>query len=439
MYICNHAQPQGHAGNRVSVPRIWTFFRLGIGVFLLSAQLSAQTPETDWQAQVRKYSDQKDWASAIHIVDQQIAQAPQDMDVRAWRARVLAWSGDLQGAEQEYLQVLQLSKNDPDNWLGLADVYLEEGKVQDALRTIEIALKLDPARSDLHVARGRALEAAGESNEARREFQKAIRLDPTSEEARSSAVSPVSVHSEPKNEVRIGQEDNAFNFLYPNYDEWVSLRTDWSKHWSTTALGNLFQWGPAHAGKFGASVTGRLPRWGALTIGGDAGHDSGVIPTREAYFELDRGWKIGERGFVRGIEFTYNQHWFWYSTAKVLTLTGVALAYLPRDWTFSISGVAAQSNFPGLGMRWRPSGMGRLAFPIAHTRERQLSGNVFFAAGTEDFASVDQIGSFSSHTIGGGLRFSLTERQDLSPYAGYQQRSQGRTDATFGLSYGLRF
>src|SRR5207244_10663025 len=46
-----------------------------------------------WQTQVRKYAEAQDWKSALRIVNQEIARAPQDMDVRAWHARVLTWSG----------------------------------------------------------------------------------------------------------------------------------------------------------------------------------------------------------------------------------------------------------------------------------------------------------------------------------------------------------
>lgn len=432
--MSNHAQTHGHAPDRARLRRPF-FFRIAIGVLLIALPVWGQSPSSDWQAQVRKLSDKKDWASAMRVVDQEIARAPADMDVRAWRARVLAWSGNFPQAEQEYLQILQVSKSDPDNWLGLANVYLAEGKPQEALHAIDTAIELDSKRSDLHMARGRALAAAGEGKSARLEFQKAISLDPANEEAR---IAQTSVLGEPKNELRVGQEDNTFNFLYPNYDGWASLRTQWDSHWSTTLIANFFKWGPADAGKFGAGVTGRLPKWGALTVGGDAGHDSGIIPKREAYFEFDHGWKIGERSFLRGLDLSYNQHWFWYSTAKVLTLTGVALAYLPHGWTFSVSEIEAKSDFPGLGQRWRPSEIARLGFPLTQKNEK-LSGNVFFATGTEDFASIDQIGSFASQTLGGGVRFAITERQDLSPYASYQKRSQGRTDTNFGLSYGFRF
>ena len=71
--------------------------------------------------------------------------------------------------------------------------------------------------------------------------------------------------------------------------------------------------------------------------------------------------------------------------------------------------------------------------------ERQLSGNVFFAVGTENFGQVDQIGQFSSQIYGGGLRFQWTTRQDVTGYAAFQQRTQDRAQTSFGFTYGIRF
>jgi hypothetical protein len=59
--------------------------------------------------------------------------------------------------------------------------------------------------------------------------------------------------------------------------------------------------------------------------------------------------------------------------------------------------------------------------------------------GTEDFAQVDQIGSFASQTYGAGLRFRFTARQDITGYAAFQQRTQNRSETSFGFSYGIRF
>lgn len=100
------------------------------------------------------------------MVEQQIARAPQDMDVRAWRACVLAWAGKPPEAEKEYLEILKVSRTDPDNWMGLASVYLREGRAPEAQRAISTAEELDPKRSDNHAPRARILRAGREKGSA---------------------------------------------------------------------------------------------------------------------------------------------------------------------------------------------------------------------------------------------------------------------------------
>jgi hypothetical protein len=174
-------------------------------------------------------------------------------------------------------------------------------------------------------------------------------------------------------------------------------------------------------------------------VGGAIGHDNAVIPESEAFFDLDHGWKIGETNFVRAVEFMYGQHWYWYQSSRILALNGGAILYLPQEWTFSLTATGARSVFSGTSAEWRPSGISKLGFPLARWGDRRLSGNVFFAAGTENFAVVDQIGRFASQTYGGGLKFQIASRQDITGYAGYQRRTQNRTDTSFGLSYGIHF
>src|ERR1700687_4491363 len=99
VYMSDSAQSQGCSPIRATHPWKPIVRQLVTGVLLLVASPSwGQNPPADWQAQVRKYSQMKDWASAMRIVDQEIARAPEDMDVRAWRARVLEWSGNLADA-----------------------------------------------------------------------------------------------------------------------------------------------------------------------------------------------------------------------------------------------------------------------------------------------------------------------------------------------------
>jgi len=407
-----------------------------IALLMIAASTSGQEATSEWQAEVRRYAEIKDWAAAMRIVDREISRYPSDTDVRAWRARILVWSDRLPEAEGEYLAILKVSQRDPDTWMGLASVYLRQNRVREALAALDKAQALDPSRADVHAARGRALRVAGEVREARLEFHKALTLDATSSEAKDGLKS---VRSEPKHELRFGQENDAFNFASANHYGWVSLWSTWSPYWSTSVSGGAYRRGGADAGKFVVSITGRSRKLGALNVGGAAGSDSAIIPGREAFFDLDRSWKAGEDNWMRAVEFTYGQHWYWYRSARSLTLNGSTEVYFPREWTLSLSVSGVRNAFSGTGVEWRPSGLTRLGFPLVTWTEKRLGGNVFFGTGTEDYARVDQIGAFASQTYGGGLRFNLTSRQDMTGYASYQKRTQNRTDTGFGFSYGFHF
>jgi tetratricopeptide (TPR) repeat protein len=397
---------------------------------------NGQNEQPDWHIQVRAYAEAREWHSAMSVIEEQIARDPGDLDARAWRARVLTWSSHLAEAENEYLEILKASPQDPDNWMGLGDVYFREGKIQEANRVIERAEKLDPNREDVHLARARALRAAGDRNEARLEFLTALRINPQSVEAQTGLIS---VRNESKNELRFGEDNDLFNFAGANHLEWTSLTSKWTRNWTTSFSGDFYQRGGADAEKLLGGVTRRQPKWGAVTVGGAIGHDNAVIPKREVFFDLDHGFKTGEANFVSAIEIIYGQHWYWYQASAILALNTTAIIYLPREWTLSIGITNARSAFSGTAAEWRPSGNSRIRFPLAHWSEKRLAGDIFFATGTEDFAQVDQIGRFASQTYGGGLQFTVNSRQDISGYGAYQKRTQNRTDTSFGLSYGIHF
>jgi tetratricopeptide (TPR) repeat protein len=410
--------------------------KLLAGAWIFCSLLWGQQSASGWQDEVRRRADAQDWAAALCLVDSEIARAPRDMDVRAWRARILAWSGQFAEAEREYLEILAVVSNDPDNWLGLGNVYSREGKTEEAVRALGRAVEIDPRRADIRVARARALRAANNESAAKLEFKKALGLDPRSAEARAGLLS---LRGEPRHELRMGVNTDLFSFADANHDQAVSLTSQWTPHWRTSVAADFYQRAGTDAGKFLASLTGKLPRWGALTVGAAAAGDNGVVPKSEAFFDYDHGWRLGESGFFRGLEIAYGQHWYWYSTARILTVNGTTLFYLPHEWTWSLGLTGARSHFSGTGAEWRPSGVARLGFPITGWNQCRLGGNVFFAVGTENFAQVDQIGQFSSQTYGGGLRFQFTARQDVTAYAAYQTRTQDRTQTSFGFTYGIRF
>ena len=63
--------------------------------------------------------------------------------------------------------------------LELGVVYLERGRIADALRHLELAAAAEPAASDAHVLRAAALEAAGEHDAAAQQWQVVWGLDRT--------------------------------------------------------------------------------------------------------------------------------------------------------------------------------------------------------------------------------------------------------------------
>lgn len=405
-----------------------------IGVLTLCS--AAQTSAPEWQQQVRKFAEQHDWHSAMQIVENEIAKSPQDMDVRSWRARILAWSGRLTEAEEEYLRILAADSRDPDNWMGLALVYSRENRKQEALQAMDRAVALDPKRGDMHVARGRILRDLNRPHEARAEFEETLVLEPRNDEARLGLAS---LRKESKHELVLETNTDLFSFAGANQQEGVSLISHWTEKLETAVGGSFYRWDGVDAAKIKASVGGKFPHIGLVTVGGAEAHDGGVIPQNEAFFAYDNGWKLSNQGAWRGLEINYEQHWYWYSTAQILALNETTIAYFPHEWTWSLRVTGARSQFPGSGSEWRPAGLSKLGFPVKRFENRQLAGNIFFATGTENYSQLDQIGHFSSHTYGGGLRFQTASNQDVSGFASYQQRTRGLTETSFGLAYGIRF
>lgn len=405
-------------------------------MWILSSIVWGQQTTLDWKEQVREYAEQQNWTAALQIVEREISQSPQDADIRSWRPRVLLWSGRLADAEREYLEILAVSPNDPDYWMGLASVYSREGRVEEAKKLLDHAVSLDPKRADVHLARGRALQSTDNLGGAKAEFQKTLDLDPENQEARTSLRS---LRGDPKHELRLGTNTDVFSFAGPNFEQEVSFASQWTPRWRTTATGSFYRWAGVDAEKLAASATAKSPRWGALEVGGATANDNAVIPQKEAFLGYDQGWRFGGSNWVRGLEVVCGQHWYWYSTARILTINEMAIFYLPSDWTWSLGLIEARSHFFGSETEWRPSGITRVGFPIARHHEQRLEGNIFFAAGTENFAQVDQLGHFSSHTYGGGLRFQLTTRQNVTGVAAFQQRTQDQSEISFGFMYGIRF
>ena len=392
--------------------------------------LAAQTTH-EWQAQVRREVESQHIDAALATVDQRLADAPEDWEAHGWRGRLLVWKGRWFEGEAEYGLVLEKVPDDIEILTGLSDVLLWQKRYTDALQTLDQARELSPSDPEILSRRARVLALLGRTPEAHSEYQQTLLFDPQNSDAKTGLNS---LRENAKHELRVGEDVDVFNYADAGQIQGVSLSSRWNQRWSTVFGVSAYQRFNQDAVKFLASTAFHFTARDWLTAGSAVANSQSVVPSNEAFFEYGHAFRIENR-WLHGLESSYQQHWFWYQGAHVLTLNTSQIIYLPRGWTWSLNATGARTGFVGTPVDWTPSGWTKLGFPL----QRRVTGNVFFGLGSENFAQIDQIGRFSAHTFGAGLRYQFAAGQDITAYVARQYRNQGQIDTSFGLSYGIRF
>lgn len=405
---------------------------LSIGLFFV---LALPAPAQDWITSVRRFAAERKFDEALAVVEQRVSAAPSDMEALGWRGRVHAWAGRWADAERDYRRVLEAVPQDAEIVLALADVLGWQQRQAEALALVERAAPLvrgTPLEVEAEVRRARLLRLLGRREESRASFRGVLRLDPANTEAKNALAASA---GPPRHLLTFGFDQDHFNFTDAAETYAIALRSTISSRWVAAASLTVFNRFGEKPVRGAGAITYRATPSDAFTVGAAAADHRGIIARNEFFFDYNRGLRISETAPLRGLELSYAQRWLWFRDARILALTPSLLLYLPRDWTLSVQGTAARSRFPGTLAEWQPSGAARLSFPA---RER-LTLSTFFAVGTENFARVEEVGRFSARTWGGGARWRFAARQDASFYVARQDRSQGRTQTSYGLSYGLRF
>ena len=407
-----------------------------ICTLLVAGPRVCHAQQQDWQAQMRARISAHDLPGALAIADARVKAAPDDPEAHTWRARILAWTERWTEAEAEYRKALAEAPKDSDVLLGLAQLFYWEQHYNDSLALLDRAQTLAPQDAAIAFERAVVLAALGRRSEAEQAYRRAHSLDPENPDVLKGLAS---LKGEPRQELVVGNETDAFNYTSAANTQTVALISHWRWNWITTFSGDSFQRFGEQAEKFTGGTTWRITHADAVTLGGATAHDRGIIAKREAFFSYDRGIHVSKSGFLRGLEASFGPHWYWYSDARVLTLTSDVLLYLPREWTWKVTGIAVRSRFSGTPANWQPSGMSRVNLPLGRIASRRLSGNMFYQLGAEDFAQVDQISSFSAHSYGGGTKLELTPHQAFNFFAAYQKRTNGQTQTSYGAGYDLHF
>jgi tetratricopeptide (TPR) repeat protein len=387
--------------------------------------------DDDWQQQVQSAVEHHQIPVALAVVDHRLAGVPDDMEAHAWRGRLLAWTGRWQEAESEYQQVLNKFPNDVDVLTGLSDVLLWQQRYSEALAVLEQARSAAPQNPEVLVRRARLLALLERTAEARAQFQVVLTSDP-SNPAAVSGLAGLAGFS--KYELRIGEEADLFNYTQDAQVETITLTAHLNGSWTTTIGVSPYHLFGENAVKIWAEAAYRFHQNNWVRVLGAGANRQDVVPESEALIEYGHGFRFSN-AWIKGLESSYQEHSLWYRGAQVVTLNTTQIAYLPNQWTWTLSVTGAHTRFGGGESDWVPSGSARLGIPLL----RSLTGNLLFAVGAENFAQVDEIGRLSARTYGGGLRYRFTESQDVTAFVARQDREYGQKQTSLGLSYGIRF
>jgi len=404
---------------------------LGASLWSHATSLSQENGDT-WSKQVRALVEANRFTEAKQAVTRWMEAYPADLDARGWNARLLSWTNHWKEAEAEYRELVKLVPEDPDLQLGLADVLNWQKRYGEALPVLDQACRTNPMRNDCQLRRARTLQNLGRKGEAQQAYRQILAQDASSAEAKAE-LEQLREHG--RHFIHIGSDLDLFNFTQNARAVTAGIRSRLNSRVHSAFSATQYERFGEQAMRFGAESTIRLGNSANLTTGGAAARDAGVIPQNEAFFELGKGFQNRGGGPVRGVELLYQQRWLWFRDARVLALSPGAVLYLPRDWTWLFRVSAARSHLTGSGIQWQPSGWTKLSFPIS----RHIGSHFLFGSGTENFGLLDQIGRFSARTLGSGLNFRLATGQEVTTYGSYQSRSQGRSQTSFGVNYGIRF
>jgi hypothetical protein len=401
-------------------------------VFIPTSAVFALQSDGDWLTRVRALVEAKDLLQAENVTNDWLKAYPNDLDARAWQARLHAWTNHWEQAESEYRALIALSPRDADLLAGLSDVLTWQHQDQEALIYIEQALELDPARIDIALRRAQALQRLRRTPEARIAYREILARDASSIEARKSLEETGSAR---RHELRFHSELNSLSYADNASSFSLSIRSRWNSRWATQGtFSQHHRFGESATGASAGATLNFSPQ-NAFTIATSIANDNGIIPRATAELEYSHGFHLSETGPVRGLEAVYRQHWMWYRDARVLVLSPSTIIYLPKELNWQIQFSSTRIAITGDSRDWKPSGSTRLSYPFAN----RASAYLLFAAGSENFEYADQIGRRSARTWGAGIRLAVAAGQEILGYVHYQKYSGGQTITDLGASYALRF
>lgn len=112
---------------------------------------------------------------ALDTLRKQLAKHPEDLDSRRFYVRVLALSGDIDGAQREVVELERRLPNDPVPWIELGHAYELVHRFEEALGAYDKAASVAPASPAGPLEGGKRAARWGELEEAATRLEEAVR------------------------------------------------------------------------------------------------------------------------------------------------------------------------------------------------------------------------------------------------------------------------
>ena len=137
----------------------------------LAAACAAQTPVEKAQQLVRMHRE----TEAIATLRSHLAKHPDDLPARRLLVRVLAFSGDIDGAKTEVAELEKRLPNDPVPWIEMGHAYELAHRFDEALAAYDTAGEIAPTSPAGPREGGMRLARWGEPEEAAPRLEEAVR------------------------------------------------------------------------------------------------------------------------------------------------------------------------------------------------------------------------------------------------------------------------
>ncbi len=369
------------------------------------------------------------YTPALEIFRRLVEANPQDIEARIWVARLESWKGRYGVAEELYRGVLADDPGNLEAELGLVDVLGWQGRHNEALARLDELEAKHPGNFDVLLRRARLLRWAHRRRESKAAYEEILAREPENREARDALDA---LRSETLYKLESGYFFEEFNFASNTHGGFVELAyhdLDRVRLLGRFQYQNKFSQNNTR-GTLGGTYRFFTRTWvrGEVSLAptGDT-----VIANQDYAVEVTQGLhpRFNLGGGYRFLNFR---------AADVHVVTALA-DWSPRsDLHFYFRYTPARTTFEPSGASvWNHGGWTRLVWD-AH---RKVSPYFLFAVGSEDFAGVsaEQLGRFAAQTYGTGAEVRVTSRQGFRAGYYYQNRTQGRHEQGFGISYFVRF